>query len=80
MYVFKKVCLLMFIASLAACGGSDLPEAGSTAAEQPESITKTKTASPGYVQGLKQSVDSAREAEVLMQKQQDDQQKQLEGI
>ena len=80
MYVFKKVCLLMFIASLAACGGSDLPEAGSITVEQAESTTKTKAASPGYVEGLKQSVDSARAAEVLMQKQQDDQQKQLEGI
>lgn len=80
MYVFKKVCLLMFVASLAACGGSDLPEADTTTAEQPESTTKTKTASPGYVEGLKQSVDNARAADALMQKQHDDQQKQLEGI
>ncbi len=70
----------MFIASVVSCGGSDLPEAGTATTEQPASITKTKTASPGYIQGLKQSVDSARAAEVLMQKQHDDQQKQLQGI
>ena len=80
MNILKKACVVIFISSLVACGGSDTdPVVGGETVQQEKEVDTGKKKTFIF-QDMKESLDAARAVDKSMQEHHDQQKKELDGI
>ena len=80
MNLLKKACVVIFIYSLIACGGSDTDPVVGGESVQPEKEADAGNKKPFIFQDMKESLDAARAVDKTVQEYNEQQKKELDGI